>query len=182
MKKILSIVAVIAAIAATPALAFDNATTIGGGSASASNSSSLSGAGAASTNAGNFSGNTTTYEAQDRNPVSTAFAAPLTSSNDTCMGSTSVGGQGVGFGLSVGTTWTDKNCILLKNSREMWNQQHPKAAFARLCMDDANREAFETAGDPCPVKPAKVAEAAAPGKTIKTGTSAVDNSVVHSSK
>lgn len=79
-------------------------------------------------------------------------AAPtfLTTSNDTCMGSSGIGGQGMSFGFSVGTTWTDSNCIMLKNSRELKAQGHNKAAKARLCMDDDNAMAFELAGDPCP--------------------------------
>lgn len=79
-------------------------------------------------------------------------AAPvyLTTSNDTCMGSSGVGGQGMSFGFSVGTTWTDSNCILLKNSRELRAQGFSNAAKARLCMDDDNAMAFELAGNPCP--------------------------------
>ena len=79
-------------------------------------------------------------------------AAPvyLTSSNDTCMGSSGIGGQGMSFGFSLGTTWTDSNCIMLKNARELKVQGHEKAAKARLCMDEDNALAFELAGDPCP--------------------------------
>ena len=35
------------------------------------------------------------------------------------MGSSSIGGQAVSFGLSVGTTWTDENCQRLKDSRQL---------------------------------------------------------------
>jgi hypothetical protein len=66
------------------------------------------------------------------------------------MGSSGSGGQGMNFGFSVGTTWTDSNCIMLKNARELKNQGHDKAAKARLCMDDDNAMAFELAGEPCP--------------------------------
>eukprot|EP01035_Chromulina_nebulosa_P029466 gene29466-39057_t len=34
----------------------------------------------------------------------------LTTSNDTCMGSTSASANGPGVGLSFGTTWTDEHC------------------------------------------------------------------------
>lgn len=79
-------------------------------------------------------------------------AAPvyLTTSNDTCMGSSGIGGQGMSFGFSLGTTWTDSNCIMLKNARELKVQGHDKAAKARLCMDGDNALAFELAGEPCP--------------------------------
>jgi hypothetical protein len=60
-----------------------------------------------------------TYQAQERNPVSPAVAPALTNSNDTCMGSTAVGASAVAFGLSFGTSWTDNNCLMLKNAREM---------------------------------------------------------------
>jgi ABC-type Na+ efflux pump permease subunit len=76
----------------------------------------------------------------------------LTSSNDTCMGSTS-GGIGVtGFGFSLGSTWTDKNCTMLKNSRELWNMGMRAASMARMCMDSENREALELTGFTCPTK------------------------------
>jgi hypothetical protein len=76
----------------------------------------------------------------------------LTSSNDTCMGSTS-GGIGVaGFGFSLGSTWTDKNCKMLKNSRELWNMGMRAASMARMCMDSENREALELTGFTCPTK------------------------------
>lgn len=40
-----------------------------------------------------------------RAPVASATAAALATSSEACMGSSSIGGQGVGFGLSFGTTW-----------------------------------------------------------------------------
>jgi hypothetical protein len=90
------------------------------------------------------------YEAQSRNPVATAVAPAIISSNDTCMGSTSIAGSAVSFGFSAGTTWTDDNCVMLKNSREMWNMGFKGAALARLCMDQLNKEAFEATGINCP--------------------------------
>lgn len=98
------------------------------------------------------------YQAQARNPVSTAVAPALMSSNDTCMGSTSVGASAVSFGLSVGSTWTDNNCLMLKNAREMWNMGFKGAALARLCMDDLNKEALEATGINCPERRGKVVE------------------------
>lgn len=95
------------------------------------------------------------YQAQSRNPVSTAVATPLISSNDTCMGSTSIGGSAVSFGFSAGTTWTDDNCVMLKNAREIWNMGFKGAALARLCMDNLNKEAFEATGINCPPRRAK---------------------------
>lgn len=77
-------------------------------------------------------------------------AAALTSSNDTCMGSSSGGAAGPGFGLSIGTTWTDNNCKMLKNSRELWNMGMKAAALALMCNDSDNRAALEVTGYVCP--------------------------------
>lgn len=90
------------------------------------------------------------YQAQERAPVSTAVAPSLSSSNDTCMGSSSFGAQAVSFGLSFGSNWTDENCLMLKNAREMWNMGFRGAALARLCMDTRNRNALEATGVACP--------------------------------
>lgn len=56
-----------------------------------------------------------TYEAP-RIPVSTAYA-PNIMPTAVCMGSTSMGGQGMSFGFSLGTSWTDANCMLLEQVR-----------------------------------------------------------------
>ncbi|MFC6283074.1 MULTISPECIES: hypothetical protein [Polaromonas] len=74
----------------------------------------------------------------------------LTTSNDTCMGSSSGSVNGPGFGLSMGSTWSDTNCKLLKNSRELWNMGMKAAAMALMCTDAANREALEITGYECP--------------------------------
>lgn len=75
---------------------------------------------------------------------------PLTSSNDTCMGSTSGSVAAPGIGLGFGTTWTDENCKMLKNSRELWNMGLKAAALALLCTDPRNKAAMEATGYECP--------------------------------
>lgn len=75
---------------------------------------------------------------------------PLTTSNDTCMGSTSGSVNGPGFGIGLGTTWQDKNCVMLKNARELWNMGMKAASLALICMDDSNRTALEITGFVCP--------------------------------
>jgi hypothetical protein len=54
------------------------------------------------------------------------------------------------FGLSLGKTYTDENCMMLKNARELWNMGYRGAAIARLCMDERNREALQMSGVNCP--------------------------------
>jgi hypothetical protein len=86
----------------------------------------------------------------DEAAASGAAGVYVTTSDDTCMGSSGVGGQGDAFGFSIGSTWTDSNCIMLKNARELQAQGHHKAARVRLCMNEDNAMAFEVAGQPCP--------------------------------
>jgi hypothetical protein len=83
-------------------------------------------------------------------PVSSAVAPTLVSSNDTCMGSAAFGGSAFTFGLSFGTSYTDDNCLMLKNARELWNMGFRGAAMARMCMDERNRQALEATGVSCP--------------------------------
>lgn len=96
-------------------------------------------------------GGDSTVAARGNNDAA-AGAAPvlLGSADDTCMGSSAGGGQGTGFGFSLGSTWTDENCKMLKNARELKSHGHHAAAKARLCMDNDNALAFELAGEPCP--------------------------------
>jgi len=75
---------------------------------------------------------------------------PLTSSNDTCMGSASGSVNVPGLGIGLGKTYTDTNCVRLKNSRELWNMGFKAAAVALLCKDDENRDALESTGFECP--------------------------------
>lgn len=88
-------------------------------------------------------------EAQRRNPVSTAYSTHLVAGSDTCMGSTSMGAQGIGFGVSFGSTWTDKNCMRIKNSRELVGLGQQAAAVQLLCIDKDVRRAMIAAGTPC---------------------------------
>lgn len=74
----------------------------------------------------------------------------LTTSNDTCMGSSSGSANGPGFGFSIGTTWSDEHCKRLKMSRELWNKGMKAASLAMDCMDEAARMALEITGTKCP--------------------------------
>lgn len=78
----------------------------------------------------------TTNNSEVRYAASSAFGPALTSSNDTCMGSSSLGASGMSFGVAIGSTWTDKNCMMLKNARELWNQGDHAASMALLCTDE----------------------------------------------
>lgn len=86
-----------------------------------------------------------------RNPVSTAYSAPLVAADDTCMGSTSAGAQGIGFGVSLGSTWQDEDCVRRKDARELRNMGHAGASIALMCQNKNVRKAMRAAGDACPV-------------------------------
>lgn len=84
-----------------------------------------------------------------RIPVATAYAAPLTASRDTCMGSRTFGVQAMGFGVSFATTWRDASCRRIHNARALDALGYRGAAIALLCMDEEVRDAMERAGTPC---------------------------------
>lgn len=114
-----------------------------GGSASATGGNIESGAVNVQVNGGGNGGN---------RPVSTALAPALTSGIDTCMGSVSAGGQGVGFGLSVGTTYIDQNCVLIKSVKMLMVMGMPEVACFRARMGEEgklNDEAMKLAGVDC---------------------------------
>lgn len=90
--------------------------------------------------------NATNYQ---RQPVATAFAAGLASSFDTCMGSSSMGVQSIGFGISLGSTWTDENCKRLKNSARLQLMGFSGAALALMCQEKTVAQAMRVAGTPC---------------------------------
>lgn len=83
-------------------------------------------------------------------PVATAFAASLSASQDTCMGSRSFGLQTIGFGVSVATTWPDRQCRRWRNARALDGLGYRRAALALLCQDEEVERAMERVGQPCP--------------------------------
>jgi hypothetical protein len=88
-------------------------------------------------------------------PVASAFAPNLWATEDTCMGSTSFGGQGMLFGFSFGTTWRDEDCVRRKDSRELYNMGNAMpalrvAALSRMCQKPDNKVAMHAAGLKCP--------------------------------
>ena len=79
-----------------------------------------------------------------------AVAAPAltTSLTETCMGSSSVGGAGVGFGFSIGTTWRDTACVRRLDARQVAALGYRDAARELMCDSPAVAAAFERAGMP----------------------------------
>ena len=86
----------------------------------------------------------------DQVPVSSAPSFQLTTSNDTCMGSSTAGAQGALFGFSIGSAWTDRNCVRIKLARELQDRGFKTASLGLLCKDAEVREEMKNAGTPCP--------------------------------
>lgn len=168
MKTLLITVAL---LVSTSVFAADTATTgCVAGSTTCAAANSTSNSGSAATNAGNqqqitftspptqtqiVQGGTDstihqTFGTQTIKNTPSVSGSPLTSSNDTCMGSASGSANVPGIGLSFGKTYTDDNCVMLKNSRELWNMGMKAASMALMCMDKNNRDALEITGYVCP--------------------------------
>lgn len=71
-------------------------------------------------------------EAQKRNPVSTAYA-PTVYPTAPCMGSSSVGGQGITFGFSIGSSWTDTECQIAETARGFEQSGYKEDALFIRC-------------------------------------------------
>lgn len=96
----------------------------------------------------NNSSQSTVVQAAERN-TSSAYA-PTIAPTALCMGSTSGGVQGASFGVSLGGTWTDTNCMLLEQVRTVSIVLNdPILAAEMMCGMDAYREARIRIGKPC---------------------------------
>jgi len=99
-----------------------------------------------------------TYEAAEI-PVASAYAPGLSAGAATCMGSTSAGGQTMGWGLSIGSTWNDSKCDARMDAATLMGLGLGEAAVARICQDGDMRKAVADAGGQCPVAPAQAESA-----------------------
>ena len=54
------------------------------------------------------------------------------------------------LGISAGTTFTEENCIRLKNSKTLYDMGMKVAAVSMLCQDKSVFDAMMMAGTPCP--------------------------------
>lgn len=144
MKILNTITAItIAMLISAPAMAFGDSEA----NASAETSSSASQGNAQSIN--------TTNHGSDLGDAVPAVVAPslTTTLSETCMGSTSMGVAGAGFGVSFGSTWKDDACVRRLDSRELRSfgvGLAPNdailfhfAAKERMCADPKIRAAFE---------------------------------------
>lgn len=114
-------------------------------------SSAVATADGAGTNNGNGSNNTTVSTNVPRQ-VATAYAASLTSGQDVCVGSFSGGAQTEIFGLSLGGTKTDGNCVLIKQVQLLQQLGYSQAACFRARQGKEGKsidDAMKSAGVDC---------------------------------
>ena len=82
--------------------------------------------------------------------VPNVMAPSLTTTlTETCMGSTSFGGSGSGFGFSFGTTWRDSACVRRLDARQLAAFNDMGTAREIMCASSIVREAAQRAGRPC---------------------------------
>ena len=67
--------------------------------------------------------------------------APNVYPTSPCMGSSSIGGAGVGFGISFGTSWESEECQLRETSRSFANMGLKEDAIAILCTSEYAKNA-----------------------------------------
>jgi hypothetical protein len=56
------------------------------------------------------------------------------------------------LGISAGTTFTEENCIRLKNAKTLYDMGMKVAAVSVMCQDSKIFDAMMNAGTPCPYK------------------------------
>lgn len=90
-------------------------------------------------------------QASDLSKMVPSVSAPslTTTLTETCMGSTSFGGAGAGFGFSFGTTWRDSACVRRLDSRQLAAFNDMPTAREIMCASVMVREAAKRAGRPC---------------------------------
>lgn len=99
--------------------------------------------------------NSSIPDSQSIKTVPTAIAPPLTTTlTETCMGSSSLGGSVLGFGISAGSTWRDIECMRRLNARELANTLGDRQAARELmCGNEDVYRIYNALGRPCRLRP-----------------------------
>lgn len=95
-----------------------------------------------------------------KSPPPTAVAPAITTINsDLCAVAASGAVQTQILGISIGSTFVDKNCERLKISKTLFDMGMKVAAVSVMCQDERVFSAMMNAGTPCPID-GKIGEAA----------------------
>ncbi len=131
-------------------------------------SRSLSGAQAIAIAGGGGSGNGSTGS-QRITTVPNVIAPSFYGANP-CSNSAAVGGAVMGFGISAGGQWTERECRDQEWFRFLYMSGQPRVAYAYACaISERVRSAFDTAGVSCTGPASTAAPVANAPSSIPTG-------------
>jgi len=99
----------------------------------------------------------TTIKQPPPSAISPQFSAG--SNSDLCTVGVAGAVQTQILGISAGTTFTEENCVRLKNAKTLYDMGMKVAAVSIMCQDKAVFEGMRMAGTPCPYE-GKVGEEA----------------------
>jgi hypothetical protein len=88
-----------------------------------------------------------------KSPPPSAISPGITTiNNKMCSSGVAAAVQTQIFGISMGTTITDKNCEMIIKAESLFNMQMKTAAVAVMCQDAANWWGMWDAGTYCPIE------------------------------
>ena len=90
----------------------------------------------------------TTVKSPPPSAIAPQFSAG--NGNDLCTVGASGAVQTQILGISVGSTFTEENCIRLKNAKTLYDMGMKVAAVSVMCQDQKVFDAMMMAGTPCP--------------------------------
>ena len=91
---------------------------------------------------------TTTVKQPPPSAISPQFSSG--SNSDLCTIGVAGAVQTQILGISAGTTYTEENCIRLKNAKTLYDMGMKVAAVSVMCQDSKIFDAMNHAGTPCP--------------------------------
>ena len=101
-----------------------------------------------------------TMDTTINSPPPSAISPQISTSNsDLCTVGVAGAVQTQILGISAGTTFTEENCIRLKNAKTLYDMGMKVAAVSVMCQDKKVFDAMMMAGTPCPYD-GKIGEAA----------------------
>jgi hypothetical protein len=89
-----------------------------------------------------------------KSPPPSAISPQFSAGNNSDLCTIGVAGavQTQILGISAGTTFTEENCIRLKNAKTLYDMGMKVAAVSVMCQDQKVFDAMMNAGTPCPYK------------------------------
>ena len=148
MRLVIGILCLLAATDGALAQTVNSGNNNGGGNLGTANGNGNGNTGNLS---GNLSGNAVlqTSITKNRNTPSVSPPGLAAAGIESCLGSTSGGISGSGFGISVGGSYTDKPCNLRLYARTLYAMGHRVAATQILCNDPDVAQALAVEGVQC---------------------------------